>query len=320
MLQEGTGLGTQFFCCKENEILNDPILMGQLAARGKEPDRRREEIDRCISFEGDGVELSLGSMRALEVVAPHAPAQHSVLLPPSHALAGVGVSDACGGHPLEINGPQLSNGLGGSNQLFEEIALASVSLPRGVQHQNLLPSNHHIRFLSDESERLEFSDSIKEFVGDEYKILKMRQKNRKKKKVIYLAKKHMGPVLQDRFEGSPKLWKDDKFKYQVCSTHRRITSQPLGREEVWSEEEEVACGNSRGGWRGAHSQGSGIGLMFMDNVDLVEETQERNEDGGRKKLKILAAKKVLHTQKKAGVTFSKNEGGIIDKLVELEDK
>lgn len=45
----------------------DPILMGQLTVRGDESDRRREEVDRCISSEWDRVEKSLGSARALEV-------------------------------------------------------------------------------------------------------------------------------------------------------------------------------------------------------------------------------------------------------------
>jgi hypothetical protein len=123
-------------------------------------------------------------------------------------------------------------------------------------------------------------------------------------------------------ENSPKSWKSDKRRYQVCSTHRRTASQPIGREEEWSEEEGLVCGV--GGQ--AHSsearphKGFVIRLMFGNKEVMEEESLLRKDCGRGKKLKVLAAKKFLATQREVGVSFPMKEGGIIEKLVVLEDK
>jgi len=89
----------------------------------------------------------------------------------------------------------------------------------GIKQQHTI-ANQHIRFLSEESDFSDFSDSIEGLVGDEQQFLKLRQKNRKKKKAISLSKKHSGPVLENLVEGSPKLGNGVKKNYQVCSTHK----------------------------------------------------------------------------------------------------
>jgi len=50
------------------------------------------------------------------------------------------------------------------------------------------------------------------------------------------------------------------------------------------------------------------------------ESKLRLDEDSRKQLKVLAAKKELVTQLEAGVSHSMMEGGILDKLVEMEDK
>jgi hypothetical protein len=60
--------------------------------------------------------------------------------------------------------------------------------------------------------------------------------------------------------------------------------------------------------------------MFPNKVVREDDSLLRQEEGGGKNFKVLAAKKELVTQKKVGVSHSLKEGGIIDKLVEVEDK
>lgn len=127
-----------------------------------------------------------------------------------------------------------------------------------------LSVNNNIRFLSEEYECSEFSDSIEDYVGDERKILKIRQRNKKKKNSMFLSKKHLGPALEVHLEGSPNLCKSDKRRYKICSTHRRTVSHLVGREDGWSEEDDLECGVGRScgqarSWDDTLSQGSGIG-------------------------------------------------------------
>jgi hypothetical protein len=63
-----------------------------------------------------------------------------------------------------------------------------------------------------------------------------------------------------------------------------------------------------------------VGLMFPNKVVREDDSLLRQEESGGKNFKVLAAKKELVTQKKVGVSHSLKEGGIIDKLVEMEDK
>jgi len=68
------------------------------------------------------------------------------------------------------------------------------------------------------------------------------------------------------------------------------------------------------------SQGLGIGLIVSKNNEMEEESQLRFDGARAKQLKVLAAKKELVTQSEAGVSHSMMEGGILDKLVDMEDK
>lgn len=61
-------------------------------------------------------------------------------------------------------------------------------------------------------------------------------------------------------------------------------------------------------------------IVFNNNVEAKEDYHVCNKGGRGNHLKVLAAKKVLGTQKKEGVSFAMKEGGIIDKLDDLEDK
>lgn len=185
------------------------------------------------------------------------------------------------------------------------------------------PLNQHIRFFSDESDDSDLSDSIEDFEGEEQRSLKLRQKIRKKKKAISLEKKHSSPALEPCFKDGPRGARSAKKKYQICSTHRRTASQPQGREDGWCVEEGLVHGYGRGGGcvrslEGRQYQGSGVGLIFRDEVDSVADSQLGCVGGRGQQLKVLAAKKELHIQKKAGVSYSEMNGGILDKLVELE--
>jgi len=147
-------------------------------------------------------------------------------------------------------------------------------------------------------------------------VLKLRQRNRNKKKSLFLAKRHLGVDLEAQLGGSPKRWKEDKRKYKVCSSHRRTVSHLVGREE-----DDIGRGGGQArSWDTRGYYGSGIRFVFGNNGEASEDSRLRKEHGRGKQLKVLAAKKVLVTQKEAGVSFTMKEGGIIDKLVDLEDK
>jgi len=183
--------------------------------------------------------------------------------------------------------------------------------------------NKHIKFYYEDSEVSEFIDSLEEFERDDWRLLKMRQKSRQKKKSSSFAKKKLG-VAPENCIDSPKSGNGLKKKYQVCSTHRRAASQPLVRDDVWSGDEGEG-GKHEGGGRQAQSleiggtQGLGIGFFMGDNEELVADSRVRGEGGSRNTLKVLAAKRELGIQNKISVSHSMNEGGIIEKLVLLED-
>jgi len=65
--------------------------------------------------------------------------------------------------------------------------------------------------------------------------------------------------------------------------------------------------------------GSGVGFFMDDHVESVADSQVWGVAKRGKHLKVLAAKRVLEIQKESGVSFSPSEGGIIEKLVQLED-
>jgi len=101
-------------------------------------------------------------------------------------------------------------------------------------------------------------------------------------------------------------------------------SQPLCREDDWSEEDGIVGGLGRGGGHARSLEarvpkGSGIGHFFGDNDESFAESHTQNGVGKGKQLKVLAAKRILKVQKEAGVSFTMKEGGIIDKFVELEE-
>lgn len=124
--------------------------------------------------------------------------------------------------------------------------------------------------------------------------------------------------------GSPKSSKSMKNKYHVRSTHRRSASQPVGKEDDWSGED----GSARikeGGGRHARSfevggiQSSGVMLFMGDKEESVADSQLRVDEGTLNTLKVLAAKRELGIQNIIGVSHSLEEGGIIEKLVHLEE-
>jgi hypothetical protein len=139
-----------------------------------------------------------------------------------------------------------------------------------------------------------------------------------------LLRKKLDSPLDNQWEGSPNLSKGDKRRYQICSTHRRTVYQPEGGAEDWSGEEGYEC-HKEGGRRRAHSfevrnsQDSGIRLLMQKQLNSVVETQSQNVDGTGKSLKVLAAKKVLKIQKKAGISSTLKDETMIEKLVDLEE-
>jgi len=184
--------------------------------------------------------------------------------------------------------------------------------------------NQHIRFISEDSDLSDCSDSIEAFEGDEHRILKVRQKHRKKILSGSFAKKNLDSPLNTQWEGSPNMSKGDKRRYQIFSTHRRTVSQPGGGDEERCGEDGHEC-HKEGGGRRAHSfevrnpQDSGIRLIMQNNLNSVVETQSQNVDRSGKSLKVLAAKKVLKIQMKSGISSNLKDGTLIDKLVDLEE-
>jgi hypothetical protein len=85
--------------------------------------------------------------------------------------------------------------------------------------------NHHIRFLSEESEISDYSDSIDDFEGNEQNILKLRQKNRQKKKASSLSKKHRGQVLMNWWRIVQSLGRVTKegIKFVLLIEERRLS-------------------------------------------------------------------------------------------------
>ena len=289
-------------------------------------DKRKEEVDRVMMTEG---ELCVGPVEKVLESPQHTSHAPALLCLKEQAAVGshaLEVTEVLHGKPDQVDlvcGPDLLVGSTGKAHL-PGLVFSNYKHKGGVQNRMVKPSNQHIHFFSDE-EVSDFSDSVEELEGNEQRILKLRQRNRKKKKSISLAKKHSGPVLEEFFEKTPKSGKGDKKCYQGCSTHRRTVSLPVGREEDWSEGEIMASGFGRGGGRISSleprlSQGSGVGLMFTNKADLEGESLLRKDEGRGGQSKVLAAKKELVIQKKAGVSHSMKEGGIIDKLMEMEDK
>ena len=124
-------------------------------------------------------------------------------------------------------------------------------------------------------------------------------------------------------EGSPKGGKGGKKNYQVCSSHRRMVSHLMFREEDWSEGEGLGCGFGSGkarSWDHRTPQGSALGLIFPNNADMEGESQLRLGGNRGKQLKVSESKKELVTQLEVEVSHSMKEGSILDKLVEMEDK
>lgn len=176
--------------------------------------------------------------------------------------------------------------------------------------------NKHIRFLYEDSDLSDCSDSIQDFEGDDQRLLKLMQKSRKKKKSSAFSKKQLGRAAGTQAQGSTNSGKSEKRFYDIESTHRRAASQSLIREEDWSD---GCMGRQAVSLDFGGSRRSGIRLFKGAQAESVFESQLQGESGCGKTLKVLAAKRVFETQKKAEVAFPTNEGGIIDKLVLLEE-
>ena len=158
-------------------------------------------------------------------------------------------------------------------------------------------SSKHIRFIYEDFEASEFSDSIEDFEGDVGKVLKNRQRSRMKKKDSSFAKNQLVKA-PDSLSKSPKSGNGMKHKYHVHLAHRRAASQPLEREvEEWSEEEgieskEVVCRRQACSLEVGGSQ-----------VRLVADMQLRDQLWRKSSIKELAAKKELGIQNNVAVNL-----------------
>lgn len=73
-----------------------------------------------------------------------------------------------------------------SFQVEQRLSSKSV-VPVNLDQDRRGSVNQHIRFLSEESDISDFSDSLKNSVGDKRRILKVRQRNRNKKKIHFFG-------------------------------------------------------------------------------------------------------------------------------------
>ena len=92
--------------------------------------------------------------------------------------------------------------------------------------------------------------------------------------------------------------------------------------DAWSGDDEGNFGGNARSLEIRHSHGSGVNLFMGDYEEYVVDSQlsEAAKRGKKvKELKVLAAKRVLKIQKESGVSFPSSEGGIIEKLVRMED-
>jgi hypothetical protein len=64
---------------------------------------------------------------------------------------------------------------------------------------------------------------------------------------------------------------------------------------------------------------SRTGGLTRNQWETVPETQAGIPNGGDREIKVIAAKKVLKIQEKAGVNFVENEQETIERLVVLEE-
>ena len=141
-------------------------------------------------------------------------------------------------------------------------------------------------------------------MGGEQSLLKIKQKLRRKKKLVYLSKNQLDGDNGDCFEDIMWKRKGDKKKYQVCSTHRRSVSLlEVGEEDGGGEEGYVRC-MKRGGKISfsadvVHFISSSIELFENNEAKVVPETQVQYQGGRGSYAKVLAAKKVLVLQKKS---------------------
>jgi hypothetical protein len=228
---------------KATVAVSDPLECSQVACREVGVNLRRIEVDNSLRSEGTRGEGPFVKELDPTLAVPHAP---GLPVLEEQRLGGHHAPCKCPTE-AELVVPALGLGLfvGPSVNPKSTSHVSSVSKAKGgVQNHVSRPANQHIRFFS-EDEVSNFSDSIEDLVRDEQRLLKLRQRNRKKKKSISLSKKHSGPVLEEVFDASPKSGKGDKKCYQVCSTHRRTVSLPVRREEEWSEEEVFVSGRER---------------------------------------------------------------------------
>jgi len=85
--------------------------------------------------------------------------------------------------------------------------------------------NSHIRFFfPEELDVSEFSVSLEDFKGKEYRVLKAKQRLRRKKKLGDSEKNQLVTVCGERLEGSPKKWRGEKKRFQSSSSQRRTMS------------------------------------------------------------------------------------------------
>ena len=235
---------------KGKQVLQDPITCAHVEARGGGVDYRKEEIEVCIRSEGDKWEGPSVGGNVKRGAVSHTPALLEVEIPNTPVMSAVGPACTSVAQLDPGCGSSNSFGPSASKTHFSGEVQLACSVTRGVQNHFVDPSpplfsgdqaegsrvalqevhhgnvagpfiplyrgkegvsvNHHIRFLSDESDISEFSDSIEELVSDDQRMLKLRQRNTCKKKSLSLANKHLGVDLEAQLGGSPKRWKKTK--------------------------------------------------------------------------------------------------------------
>jgi len=155
----------------------------------------------------------------------------------------------------------------GPDPILEEVGV----LQKSPSPQKCAPSipvrgkpNHHIRFVSEDSDTSDFSDSVRDCEGGEQRLLKIRQRNRKKKNLGSLEKKKVVAAVEGQVLGSSKLGRKENRRYEISALHRRAVSFQDGCVEEGSDVDETVARSLEDGGRPCCPEfrgGSGISVL-----------------------------------------------------------
>lgn len=128
--------------------------------------------------------------------------------------------------------------------------------------------NQHIIFFPKESDLSKYSDSVADSEADVQRLLKVRQRSRKKKNMGSLEKKQMVAAMEGKVLGSPKAGKREKRMSDQSTLKRRALSlQEGGQEDNNFEDDcrEMSCYSCDqleygGGFQGSQFVDGGKGL------------------------------------------------------------